>query len=65
MLILKDLLTMLDGPKSEGIFRKAGLESEMTTIKERINDGLAFSCDNQHTIATLMKVRDFCLSSDY
>jgi len=55
LLILKDLLQILDGPKSEGIFRKAGLESEMTIIKEHFNEGSPFSCDNQHTIATLLK----------
>jgi len=54
--MLKEILVSLGGYKSEGIFRKAGLESEMTTLKEHINNGNPFNCYNQHTIATLLKV---------
>ena len=56
LLMLKELLVSLGGYESEGIFRKAGLESEMTTLKEHINNGNPFTCYNQHTIATLLKV---------
>lgn len=56
LLILKDILDLLDGYKSEGIFRKAGLESEMTSLKTQLSDGVPIFTDNQHTIGTMLKV---------
>lgn len=54
--MLKDILVVMGGIESEGIFRKAGLESEMVTLKEKIENGEPFHSYNPHSIATLMKV---------
>ena len=54
--ILKDMLILSDGIDCEGVFRKSGLESEMTTLKEQLHAGKAVICDNTHSIATMMKV---------
>ena len=61
ILLLKDCLKKLSGYSTEGIFRKAGLESEMKTLKETINNGSPFVCDNVHSIATLLKVFFFII----
>ena len=56
MAILKDMLILSDGIDCEGVFRKSGLESEMTAMKESFHAGKPFVCDNTHSIATMMKV---------
>jgi len=55
LVMLKDMLLVMGAIESEGIFRKAGLESEMTVLREKINNGEPFDSDNPHSIATLMK----------
>jgi hypothetical protein len=62
LVMLKDFLISSDGIPAEGIFRKSGLESEMTILKEKINAGEPFESSNSHTIATLMKVSFSSLS---
>ena len=59
LVMLKDILIVMDGIESEGIFRKAGLESEMTILREKITNGEPFHSYNPHSIATLMKVRRY------
>ena len=56
LVILKDMLISQEGIETEGVFRKAGLESEMIVLKEKINAGDYFFSDNCHSIATLLKV---------
>ena len=56
LLLLKDILVVLGGIETEGIFRRAGLESEMATLKTKIENGEPFHSQNPHTIATLIKV---------
>ena len=45
----------LNGMETEGIFRLAGLESEMAVLKTKIEKGQTFQCLNPHSIATLIK----------
>ena len=56
LLILKEILVNLGGYTVEGIFRKAGLESEMENIRAQLRDGKTFVSYNEHTIATMLKV---------
>ena len=49
-------MLILNGLETEGIFRKAGLESEMNTMKDLCNAGKPFHSRNVHSIATMMKV---------
>lgn len=60
LVMLKDILFVMDGLVEEGVFRKAGLESEMAVLREKIDAGEPFTSYNPHSIATLMKV---CLIS--
>ena len=56
LVILKDLIDIHDGYRTEGIFRKSGLDREMNLLKNELEKGLPITpCDNVHSIATLMK----------
>ena len=55
--MLRDMIKALDGFSQEGIFRKAGLESEMVILRGKIESGEPFQSLDQHSLATLMKVR--------
>jgi len=53
---LKDILLKTEGLEQEGIFRKAGVESEMIVLQDKIAAGECFHCSNPHNIGTLLKV---------
>jgi len=55
LLLLKDMLAIVNGLEAEGIFRRAGLESEMKRLREQLNQGEKVSCKNPHTVGTMLK----------
>jgi len=56
LVILRDLLDINDGFRTEGIFRKAGSEIEMRVIKKKLEeDGGHISTKDVHSVATLIK----------
>jgi hypothetical protein len=53
---LRQMLYDCNGLQQEGIFRKAGTESELLPIRERLNRHEEVVLTNPHNIATLLKV---------
>lgn len=50
------MLFLLDPLQQEGIFRKAGNETEMKAMIKNFNAGKPVHSDDIHSVATLLKV---------
>lgn len=55
LVILKELLEINNGFATEGIFRRAGSESTMKTIKTALEEGKEIQTRDVHSVATLIK----------
>ena len=56
LVILRDMLLLLDPFEVEGIFRKAGNETEMKKMIKALNKGKPIHSTNVHSVATLLRV---------
>ena len=56
LLRVREGLYETDALHTEGIFRKAGKESDMGPLRQNLNSGLPISSFDPHSIATVLKV---------
>ena len=55
LVMIRDRMEELQAFESEGIFRVAGVETEMTELKQCFNAGLPVVSDNCHSMGTMLK----------